>query len=66
MKFIFTSNFENDSRITPGNLDESGKILGKTRGLGPTKKKHRWKRTVEEIDDAPEQLKYLNEVITSN
>ena len=29
--------FENSS----GKLEESGKILGKTCGLGPTKKKHR-------------------------
>ena len=48
MKFILTSNFEKDSRITPGNLDESGKILGKTCGLGPTKKKHRWEGLLNE------------------
>ena len=26
-------------RITPGELEESGKILGKTCGLGPTEEK---------------------------
>ena len=26
----------------PGKLEESGKILGKTCGLGPTEKKHHW------------------------
>ena len=35
--------FEKDFRITPGKLEESGKILGKTCGLGPTEKKHRRK-----------------------
>ena len=29
MKFLLTSNFGKDLRITPGNLEESGKILGK-------------------------------------
>ena len=38
----------------------------KTCGLGPTKEITPLKRIVEEIDDAPEQLKYLNEVTTSN
>ena len=55
--------FENNS----GKLEESGKILEKTCGLGPTKrKKTPLERDVEQIDDAPEQLKYLNEVTTSN
>ena len=30
---------EKNLRITPGELEESGKILGKTCGLGPTKEK---------------------------
>ena len=29
MKFILMSNFEKNLRITPGELEESGKILGK-------------------------------------
>lgn len=29
MKFILTSNFKKDLRIAPGELEESGKILGK-------------------------------------
>ena len=29
MKFILTSHFEKDLRITPDELEESGKILGK-------------------------------------
>ena len=33
-------NFQKDLRITPGKLEESGKILGKTCGLGPTEKKN--------------------------
>ena len=53
-------------RITPGKLEESGKIVGKTCGLGPTEEITPLERIVEEIDDAPEQLKYLNEVTTSN
>ena len=53
-------------RITPGELEESGKILGKTCGLGPTEEITPLERIVEQIDDAPEQLKYLNEVTTSN
>ena len=39
MKFILTSNSEKNLEITPGELEESGKILGKTCGLGPTKEK---------------------------
>ena len=66
MESILTSHFEKNLRITPGELEESGKILGKTCGLGPTKEKTPLKRIVEQIDDAPEQLKYLNEVTTSN
>ena len=41
--------------ITPGELEESGKMLGKDLGLGPTKRKTPLKRIVEQIDDAPEQ-----------
>ena len=51
-------------RITWGKLEEPGKILGKTFGLGPTKQKTPLERDVEEIDDAPKRLKYLNEVTT--
>ena len=64
MKYILTSHLkriENNS----GKLEESGKILEKTCGLGPTKKTP-LERIVEEIDDAPKQLQYLNEVTTSN
>ena len=66
MKFILTSDSENNLGITPGEFEESGKILGKTCGLGPTKEITPLERYVEQIDDAPEQLKYLNEVTTSN
>ena len=59
-------NFEKNLRITPGKLEESGKILGKTCGLGPTEEITPLKRDIEQIDDAPKQLKYLNEVTTSN
>ena len=39
MKFILTSNFEKNLRITPGKLEESGKILGKDLWvLGPLKR----------------------------
>ena len=38
----------------------------KTCGLGPTEEKNTVGKDVEEVDDAPEQLKYLNEVATSN
>ena len=31
--------------MAPGKLEESGKILEKTCGLGPTEKEHRWKIT---------------------
>ena len=44
----------------------SGKILEKTRGLGPTEEITPLERDVEQINDAPEELKYLNEVTTSN
>ena len=37
-------------RITPEKLEESGKILEKTCGLGPTQKKHRWKKLLEKRD----------------
>ena len=40
-KFILTSNFEMNLGIASGKLEESGKILEKTCGLGPTQKKHR-------------------------
>ena len=59
--------FEKNLRITPGELEESGKILGKDLWVrAHLREKHRWKGIFEEIDDAPEQLKYLNEVTTSN
>ena len=54
--------FEN----TPEELEESGKILGKDLWVSPTKRKTPLERVVEEVDDAPERLKNLNEVITSN
>ena len=41
-------------------------ILGKDLWVRLTKRKHSLKRIVEEIDGALEQLKYLNEVKTSN
>ena len=66
MGSILTSHLKRKLGITPGELEESGKILEKTCGLGPTKEITPLKRIVEEIDDAPKQLKYLNEVITSN
>ena len=66
MKIILTSHFEKDLRITSGKLEESGKILGKDLWVRAHQKKHRWKRIVGERDDASEQLKYLNEVTTSN
>ena len=53
-------------RITPGELKESGKILGKDLWVRPTKEKTPLKRIIEQIDVAPVQLKYLNEVTTSN
>ena len=66
MKFILTSNFEKNLGMAPRKLEESDKILGKTCGLGPTEEITPLERDVEQIDDAPEQLKYLNEVTTSN
>ena len=66
MKFILTSNFEKDLRITPGNEKSQVRSWEKTCGLGPTEEITPLERIVEEIDDAPEQLKYLNEVTTSN
>ena len=51
-------------RITPGELEESGRSWEKTCGLGPTEEITPLERDVEQIDDAPEQLKYLNEVTT--
>ena len=42
MGSILTSQLKRIEK-TPGELEELGKILGKTYGLGPTKRKHRWK-----------------------
>ena len=53
-------------RITPEKLEESGKILEKDLWVRAHSKDAPLKRIVEEIDAAPEQLKYLNEVTTSN
>ena len=66
MKFILTSNFERNLRIAPENQKSQVRSWEKTYGLGPTGKKTPLKRIIEQIDDAPEQLKYLNEVTTSN
>ena len=66
MKFVLTSNFEKHLRIAPGKLEESGKILGKNLLVRATKRKTPLKRDVEQIDNAPKQLKYLNGVTTSN
>ena len=53
-------------RTSPEELEESGKILGKDLWVRAHSKETPLKRFVEQIDDAPEQLKYLNEVTTSN
>ena len=66
MKFILMSNFEKDLRIAPGNKKSQVRSWEKTCGLGPTVEKAPLQKIVAEIDDAPEQLKYLNEVTTSN
>ena len=55
-----------DLRITQGELEESGKILGKDLWVMGPLKETPLKRIVEQINDAPEQLKYLYEVTTSN
>ena len=47
-------------------LEESGKILEKDMWVRAHWKETPLKKIVAEIDDAPEQLKYLNEVTTSN
>ena len=47
--FKLRKGFENSS----GKLEESGKILGKTCGLGPTEENTPLKRIIEEVDDAP-------------
>ena len=57
---------EKNLRIIPGKLEESGKILGRNLWVRAHYKKTPLKRIVEQINDAPEQLKYLNEVTTSN
>ena len=57
---------EKNLRITPRELEESGKILGKDLWVRAHSKDTPLERIVEKIDDAPEQLKYLNEVTTSN
>ena len=58
---------EKNLRITPGELEESGKILEKDLWVrAHWIEKTPLERDVEQIDDAPEELKYLNEVITSN
>ena len=49
-----------------GKIEEFGKILEKICGLGPTRKKTPLERIVEQVDDAPERLKYMNEVTNSN
>ena len=64
MKFILTSNFEKDLRITPGKLEESGKILGKDLWVRAHSRETPLRKDCG-IDDAPEQLRYLNEVTTS-
>ena len=46
---------ENNLRITPGELQKSGKIWEKTCGLGPTKEKNTVEKDDEQIDEAPEQ-----------
>ena len=66
MGSILTSHLKRILRITPGKLEESGKILGKDLWVRAHKKKKPLEGYVEQIDDAPEQLKYLNEVTTSN
>ena len=48
-------------RIALGKQKSQVRSWEKTCGLEPTKKKTPLKRIVEEIDDAPEQLKYLND-----
>ena len=53
-------------RITPGELEESGKILGKDLWVRAHSNRTPLEWDVEQIDDAPEQLKYLNEVTTLN
>ena len=57
---------EKNLRITPGNRKSQVRSWEKTCGLGPTEEITPLERDVEQIDDAPEQLKYLNEVTTSN
>ena len=52
--------------IAPENQKSQVRSWEKTCGLEPTKEKTPLERDVEEVDDAPEQLKYLNEVTTSN
>ena len=66
MKSILTSHFEKNLGITPGNSKSQVRSWEKTCGLGPTEEKTPLKGIVVKIDDAPEQLKYLNEVTTSN
>ena len=57
---------QNDLRIAPGNQKSQVRSWKKTCGLGPTEEKTPSERIVDEVDEAPEQLKYLNEVTTSN
>ena len=66
MKFILTTNFEKNLRITLGKLEESGKILGKNLWVRAHSKETPLERIVGERADALEQLKDLNEVTTSN
>ena len=53
-------------RITPGELEESSKILEKDLWVRAHWRENTVEKDDEQIDDAPEQLKYLNEVTTSN
>ena len=53
-------------RIPPGKSEESRKILGKDLWVRDHRKETPLERIVEQIDDAPEQLRYLNKVTTSN
>ena len=55
-----------DLRIAPGNQKSQVRSWEKTYGLGLSDEKNTVGKDVEQIDDVPEQLKYLNEVTTSN
>ena len=65
MKSILTSHLKRIEN-TPGELEESGKILGKDLWVRAHLRENTVEKDDEQIDEAPEQLKYLNEVTISN